>query len=370
MMLLWLLVLPLGSGLVSLVISKGKFNWLELIAHTAAVSLIIVIGYYIALHGQMTDTEIWNGVVAHKEKVESQCCHKYSCDCHEVCTGNGKNKSCTTSCDTCYEHGSRTTGWDGDRTWQAYSSNNELIYDNSCNSPNTSEPSRYTGIKIGEPTAFAHKYTNYIKGNPDSIMRREGAAEEFHDKLPQYPKVYDYYHADRFIAVGVTIPDIGDLNKKLSEINGSIGAQKQINIIVVAVNETDSRYLEALREVWLGGKKNDFVVVIGVADYPNIGWAGVISWTKNEALKVDIRYKLLDMQKFDGQAILNMLQIEAYVRFERRHMSDFEYLKDTIEIPNFAFWTLLIIGIIVSAGLQIWFWREDPFNIEKKRKHR
>ncbi|HTK04055.1 MAG TPA: hypothetical protein VL500_00565, partial [Candidatus Eisenbacteria bacterium] len=263
MYLFFLLLLPLGLGVAGLALGKGRITWQECLAGEAAMALLITIAYFWALSARTSDKEIWNGTVVSKDKISVNCCHSYSCDCHEVCTGTGKDRSCHEECDTCYRHGPRMTGWDGDRAWRAESSNGEQVYYDGCNPPGASEPARWTAIRIGEPTAVEHEYTNYIKGNPDSIMRRQGAAERFKGRLPSYPRVYDWYRADRFLAVGVRIPDLGALDARLSEINGDLGAAKQVDIIVVVTDVGDEAYLEALRETWLGGKKNDFVVVIG-----------------------------------------------------------------------------------------------------------
>lgn len=358
MILFLLLLLPLASGLVSYFVSKGRFNWAELLTHSGAMILIIGVGYYLALCNKTSDTELWNGTVASKEHVNSSCCHSYPCNCREECTSSGKSESCSMHCDTCYLH---SYDW----TWIATSSNDENLYSNRCNAPGSSPPSAWLSIKIGDPTAVEHEYTNYIKGNPDTIMRRSGAADRFVKELPKYPEVYNYYQADRFITIGVHPNNHAELNQKLSEINGRLGHDKQVNIIVILVTEADSRYLEALRDAWLGGKKNDFIVVVGVPQYPEIAWAGVLSWSRNEDLKVEVRNKLLDMRTLDISAALDMIGDEVRDHFIRRPMADFEYLKDTVEPSTAALWILMIIGILVSAVLQVYFWAEDPFELER-----
>ncbi len=369
MHLFFLLLLPVALGLAGLLFSKGRVTWKEFLVHEGVMVLLIVIGYYVALHHRTSDTEIWSGVIVTKSKGETQCCHSYECDCHDVCktvtkgTGKSKHKEreCHKECDTCYRHGSRKSGWNGDVEWDAYSSNNEHVYHDGCNAPGASAPKRWEAIAIGEPTAVEHEYTNYIKGNPDSILRREGAAERFKGRLPPYPRVYDRYRIDRFLALGVLIPDLAALNARLSEINGRLGAAKQVNVVVIVVRESDQRYLEALRETWLGGKKNDFVIVIGAPDFPEIAWAGVLSWTKNEDLKIAVRNRLLDLKTFDGSKTLDLVEEEVGQKFARRHMSDFEYLKSTIEPTAFATQLLFILGLLLAAGLQIYFWFHDPF---------
>jgi hypothetical protein len=353
MLLFWLLLLPILLGVAGLLFSKGRVTWKECLVHEGVVIMIIAIGYFIAIRARTADTEIWNGVVASKDRGTQGCCHSYPCNPHP-CNCDDKG-NCSTCWDTCYEH-----SWD--RTWYAYSSNGETIYSVGCGRPGQSDPGRWTDIRIGEPTAVEHSYENYIKGNPDSVIRRQGVAERFGKTLPAYPKVYDYYRANRFIAVGVSVPELRALNARLSEINARLGAKKKLNIVVVVVRQADQSYLEGLREHWIGGKKNDLVVVIGAPDFPAIAWAGVISWTKSEDLKVDLRNRLLDLKDFDGGKVLDIVEEEAAAKFVHRSMSDFEYLKATVEPSSGVTWFLFILGLVLGIGLQIFFWIHDPFD--------
>lgn len=367
MMLFGLLLVPVLIGLAGLVFSKGKVTLKEFLIQEAVVVVVIGVGYLIGLHAATSDTEIWNGVIASKTTGRERCCHTYSCDCHQVCSGSGKDRSCRTECDTCYRHGGRKTGWDGDVTWDAHSSNGEHVYHDGCNSPGSASPARWDAIVVGEPTAVEHSYTNYIKGNPDTILRRSGAAERFRRSIPAYPQVYDHYRANRFIAAGTQVPDLGRLNARLSEINARLGAPKQVNVSVIIVAERDPMYLEGLREAWLGGKKNDLIVVIGAPEFPAVAWAGVVSWTRNEEVKIAIRDRIASLQSFEGDAVLGIVAEEVERKFIRRPMADFEYLKSTLEPPTWACWLLFVLGCIISVCLKIYFWRNDVFNEEGYR---
>lgn len=355
MLLLTLLIVPVIIGFVGWLLGKGKITWKELAVQEAVSIAVIGIGYAIALHAATSDTELLNSSIVNKWKDSVHCCHSYRCFCHQSCSGSGKDKSCHEVCSTCYYHSQ-------DIRWQANNGLGEIVYSNSCNSPGSNPPARWSQIIIGEPTASEHTYVNYIQGNPDAVMKREGVPEKFEKKIPDYPKVYDFYRANRFIAVGLSIPGLNGLNQKLSEINARLGPTKQVNIIVVVVNEKDQKYLNAFRESWIGGKKNDFIVILGAPEFPKISWAGVVSWTKNEKFKEDLRVTLLEnYSNFDGDKILSKIETEVKERFERRHMAEFEYLKDTIEPSKLVCWLLFIFGCLIAIGLQIFFWKNDCF---------
>ena len=360
MVLLLLLIVPVLLGLAGFLFGRGRVTLKEFLVHEAVVLVIIVAGYLIALSNRTADTEIWNGVIAKKWQGTEHCCHSYPCNCHQVCSGSNKSRSCSTVCSTCYRHFS-------DAYWQASTSNGETAYHNGCNAPSSSPPARWNAIVVGEPTAIEHGYTNYIKGNPDSILRRQGAAEKFAGRLPNYPEVFDHYRANRFLGIGTAFRDSADLNRRLSELNAGLGAAKQVNISVIVVREPDQAYLEGLREAWLGGKKNDVIAVVGlsaeatVADGAPIVWAGVLSWTKAEDLKIALRDDLMALGRFDGEAALDVIGRDVEAKFVRRPMTDFEYLKSTIEPTRNVQWLLFIIGCVLALGLQVYFWHEDPF---------
>lgn len=346
MLLLALLLVPVLIGLGGLILGKGLITKKEFLVQEAVVVVLIGVGYLIALHARTADTEIWSGVIAKKWKGSESCCHSYPCNPHS-CNCDSKG-NCQTCWDTCYRHFS-------DDNWNADTSNGEPAYRNGCNDPGSSPPARWNAIVVGEPTAIEHSYTNYIKGNPDTILRRTGAAEKFKAKIPEYPKVYDHYRADRFIGANPS------LNRRLSEINGKLGSPRQVNVIVIVTDVGDPMYLEGLREAWLGGKKNDLIVVIGAPAFPKIDWAGVVSWTKNEEVKIAIRDRLMALPEFEGNRVLDIVAEEVGSKFVRRPMADFEYLSATLEPPTWACWLIFALGTLISIGLSIYFWREDPF---------
>jgi len=365
MSLLLLLFLPLLIGLGGFIFEqiwgKGRVTWKELLIHCGAVILVVGIGYGISMWRNTRDVEHWNGVIANKWKDNSGCCHAYPCNCRSVSCG----KDCeTTICDTCYLH-------PYDVYWKAETSNDEEAYSNSCNGPLTSEPARWTAIKIGEPTSIEHGFTNYIKGNPDTILRRQGAMEKWHDFLPDYPEVYDFYRANKFLAIGVKLPDQAKLNLKLAELNARLGKLKEVNVIVIVTSAGDQNYAEGLREAWLGGKKNDLLVVIGAPGFPYIEWVSVISWSKSEEMKIEIRDRILalappgqSLGAFPGEKILGVIESRAAAKFVRRPWEDFNYLRASLEPSTTAMIIIFVIGILLAIGLQIFLFLNDVFGEE------
>jgi hypothetical protein len=87
------------------------------------------------------DTEVWDGRVASKKEVPVPCEHSYNCNCHEVCSGSGKNRSCSEECDTCYEHhGFMRTIQGNDYDWDVYTTNGETVTIDRVDRQGVSEP--------------------------------------------------------------------------------------------------------------------------------------------------------------------------------------------------------------------------------------
>jgi phenylpyruvate tautomerase PptA (4-oxalocrotonate tautomerase family) len=319
----------------------------------ASVSVIVSAGFYTFRDASMLDVEVQSGRVSSKKKETVSCEHSYPCHPHP-CGKDGED----TCYDTCYEH-----LWDYD--WDVYTTNGESFTIDRIDSQGCEEPPRFTQVRIGEPTASRHFFKNYIKGNPWSLLRREGSLEKFKDKLPKYPwDIYDYYHIDRFVSM---TPIPGDEKaawvNDIAELNAELGKRKQVNVVVLVTPVEDENYYYGLEEAWLGGKKNDLIVILGVKQYPTIEWVKVMSWSRAENLKVAIKDRLLEISDLrQRQEILNILQTEIDQKFVRRPWEDFQYLLAGVK-PSF--WELILIWVIavaVTVGLCIYFYNEDPFN--------
>jgi hypothetical protein len=133
-----------------------------------------------------------------------------------------------------------------------------------------------------------------------------------------------------------------------------------VNIILILTRESDPLFLEAIREAWYGGEKNEFIVVVGMPSYPAIAWSGVISWTRQEALKARVRDRINALGTFNGVQVLSLVRTEVHTGYVRRPMKDFEYLHDTTIPPVWSLILIWVVGIGVNALLARWFWHSDP----------
>ena len=158
------------------------------------------------------------------------------------------------------------------------------------------------------------------------------------------------------------MPDIVEWNRGLTELNADLGKKKEVNIIVAVVANADKKVLYGFEEAWVGGKKNDFVVIICVSSYPAIDWVQVMSWTRAEELKVNIRDRIQDIgclcRRDEILATIGSLVDEKFVR---RPWEDFKYLVAGAKPPTWALVLIWILGVGVSTWQTIYFYKEDPF---------
>jgi hypothetical protein len=308
-----------------------------------------------------SDVEIISGVVTNKIKDRVSCRHSYSCNCREICSGSGNNRSCYTHCDTCYEH-SYDIDWDVHTTIGTFSID-------TIDRQGLQEPPRWTAVRIGEPVATTHWYENYIKGSPDSLFRHQGLVEKYAKVLPKYPSnVYDYWHVDRLVTVGVSLPDAKLWNQELQRINGFIGPRKKANIVVVVVKNQPSDYFKALEQHWIGSKKNDIVAVISVDDSYNVQWAETMAWTKDKMVEVVVSDHIRRIGKLDREQILDNIAKSVDAYYVRKPMKEFEYLKSSVT-PTFGQWMFaMVFGFILSVGLGIFMIKNDIDDEDRHRK--
>ena len=345
MMLLFVLLPVFIIPWVTKLIWPHTVSWIEIGSAFGVGAMLTLLVYFCGMVSQTHDVEILNGQVTSKSRDKVSCRHSYQCHCHyvESCSGSGKSRSCSShqECDTCYEH-----SYDVD--WNVHSSVDNWSISH-IDRQGLDEPPRWTQVQIGEPVSTTHSFTNYVKAVPESLFHAN-LTNKFDTMIPAYPDgIYDYYKLNRAIAVGVPVPDISQWNSDISDILRTLGPSKQANIIVIFVNTSDESYLHALEGKWIGGKKNDIIVVLGVTKYPKIDFVAISSWTDAQLFKVQLRDDITAVGTVDRVKIIQAIQTNTAKTFQRKHMKDFEYLKSQIEPPTWVLILAVLLGIVASV---------------------
>lgn len=339
-MLALLLIVPILIPALFKIVRPGVLAWSEIAIMTVLSALIVVILFFAGRASQTTDVEIWNGKVTGKAQVRVSCEHSYTCNCTTDAKGN-------TTCQTCYEH-----SYDYD--WRLSTTVGDINI-NRINRQGTKEPPRFTKAQAGDPVAAERRFTNYIKGAEQSLYRDKGAIKTVLP-IPPYPiSVYDYHYLNRAIAVGLVVPDIAEWNKAIALALRDLGPAKQVNFIVVLAKTDDPNYAAALERAWLGGKKNDVVLVIGAPSYPEIAWVSVLSWTDRQDFKVHLRDAVAEIKTADPVRVVQEMAKETASTFQRKKMRDFEYLLSEIEPPTWVIVLAFVLSIGMNVGLGIFF---------------
>ena len=314
--------------------------------------MAVAILFYSGVNSKTTDVQIFNGEVVSKDRIHDSYVESYQCNCRTVTSGSGKDQTSTQVCDTCYrDH--FTVSWTcrsniGDITIEHLDELSKRVY-------NTPDPHRYSIIQNGDPVSLSGTYTNWIKAVPDSLFKplQTAQVQKYAGKLPTYPdQIYDYYKIDRVLGVGVNIPNIKDWNDRLSNSLRILGPTKQANVVILLTNELDAKYADALRDVWVNGKKNDIVVVMGITDFNQpANWVRVLALTKENIFQVHLRDRLLALPNITSAGVIGEIQDETIKTFKRKSMKEFAYLENEI-LPSEGFmWTMFILVFGFNVGI-------------------
>jgi len=348
--LIWLLALPVILGIVLFILKgKNQDSCVPIAAYVGVAVLVVCAGFFISKGAKTWDTEIWNGQVTSKDRAEGSYVRSYDCMCVSHTDSKGNT---TTTCQTCYED-HYTVKWTCNSTVGSYTI--KALDETSRRVYMTPDPHRYRIIEKGDPAAAPHRYTNYVQAVPESLFTpaAKDLKLKFKGLLPKYPdSVYDFYKIDRFITPGYAVNDAAQWNQDISLALRERGPKKQVNAIIVVAKTDDPNYEYALRDAWEGANKNDVVLLIGSANFPKIDFVRVLSWTKNEDFKVELRDAVMDKGTIDRSIVpLMMAQIDK--NFERRHMKEFEYLEGEIDPPMWLNLTLIALVFIGAIGMYI-----------------
>ena len=359
--LIWILLFPLAWPFIAQRIWHTKITYAEMAIQIVSVVVITSIVWIIGSWSATLDTEVWNGKVVSKSRDHGSYVRSYDCNCSQSCSGSGSSRTCTTTCQTCYEDHYTVKWWAkttvGNVTFDSKDSTSRSVY----LSP---DPKSYKMCYVGEPASIEHTYTNYVQAAPESLFHsNEALAKQFAGQIPPKPRVYNLYKYTRVLNYGVLDKKQQKLfEEMLDTALITMGHTKQVNIIVILTKIKDQNFRYAVENAWEGGEKNDVVVFIGANDDKTVAWADVMTWalnSGNEQLQVDLRNAILELPTIDattvGQAIIQLVN-EEYVRPK---MKDYEYLKDASTPPMWAIIIALIVAFGGSLGLTWFFYTHE-----------
>lgn len=361
---------PLVILAVTKILYPHQFELKEMIAQFLIV--LFLMGTSFALEAGFSDTndyEVWNGEVTDKTVLKEYCpsgwvdstdwfCTEYSTrtvdDGPRKCSkdSNGK-KSCYQPTKTQYNY-----DYDWEQKWYVATNVGE-IYIRRVDSQGADMPPSWRDTNIGDPASTVNHYKNWVRAASNSLFHKsEKDVEKYKDLIPaEYPiALHDYFKINRVLLAGVKIDNVQEWNFKLSVALKDLGPKRQMNAVIVMVdaNKAGLDYAHAVRNVWRGFKKNDAVLFIGVSNNTDIAWAESLSWTKNSEYDVRVRNEVTKAN-LNVDEIVGIIYKNGMQYYERRPMKDFEFLKDEIPTPTWAYILYFVVGVLGSLGLSYFF---------------
>ncbi len=367
-----LLLFPLIWPFIAKRIWNAEITWTELGLNIVIIAILVIGTYQAGKWGATLDTEVWNGVVTDKKMIDGHYVRSYECNCTTYQCGTSNNPSTCTRCDTCYEdHYTREyNGYSTVGSWTFDSIDSTLRIRRDTFGP----PAAYTKCTVGEPASREHNYTNYVQAVPQSLFNDNSKiAEQYAGKIPAYPRVYGFYKINRVLNVGTKVPAdiIKVMNDNLNQSLIMLGAQKQVNIVVILTDIMDPNYRYAVENAWLGGEKNDVVVFIGT-DGDTVQWADVMTWALNAGNEL-FHVKLRDALKgstITADGISTTITSMIALHFKRPEMVDYQYLEKEVKPAGWVMGLAIFFSIVGSMILTYIFHRVDVDFFRRNRYRR
>lgn len=350
MILFGLLLIPFVIGAITYFAFNATITAKEYVLMVVVSGLVGVGGYEIAKWGAMQDTEHWNGRITAKRDGGRSCCH-----CTTVCDSRDEDGTCTSSHEECQHNIS------GDWYWLLDVSTGDTL-GNSC-IHQSSAPSWYSKAYKGEPAAVERRYTNYLKADLDSLLTP--ASEKYIQSVPSFPSIHGVYKVDRVISRDVPVPP--SFNAELDEMNARLGSTYQIDVLVLLTKNKDPDFARSVEAKWMYGPKNAVTIVMGVPDGKTIEWARVITLSRVERMKIEMRDGLPGMSLADP-TIFGFIENEIKTQYKRTPMGEFEYLASDVEPTTGMTIFLYIFNLLVVIGMAYWMHKEDVFGRRKLRR--
>lgn len=288
---------------------------------TAAGAVVAVLFFYVALWLSATSYEIISGTVTGKDVVYDPTTESYSCGTDS----KGNSKTCTRTVPRWRFEVEADVG-----TW----------YDHSYSRWNV--PSVYKNAVVGEPFAKEKMFMNYQYVNDESVIVNKLA--QYDGWLPDYPSVYEGYKVHRAFS---NVVDVSELNGALAKAEQTWGKKFGVNVIVMVVHEKAELFPEALRNKWVGGKKNDVVVTLFINNEKHVVRANVFSRstsTKRSTEYADFNTTLREnaarIDTLDTQKIIGVIET-ALPLFEREDLAEHDFGATSYS----AAWYINMMGI-------------------------
>ena len=150
---------------------------------------------------------------------------------------------------------------------------------------------------------------------------------------------------------------LGDNNaeayKYIAGKNGVLGKRMQMTMLMIVHHNKPSDVCEMQEAHWKGGKKNELILCINER-YGKVVNSKVITWAKNELLKVKVRDSLANYGNYDALQSVKILTFFSEKMWDRRSFAEFDYLEVKMELQTWHYVMIWIMVILLSGGIGWW----------------
>lgn len=365
------LLIPIITIVILLWFFHKHVVWWEYLLLIAVPSITVVIANYTAIHFQTSDTEYWNTYgtkashyEAWNEWVEETCSR-------EVCTGSGKDETCTTEYYDCSYEDNHPEYWEIiDNTGHSFSINpsffNHIVnlwgnktfqdmhrdyytYDGDAYHTIFQKPEE--NLQNLVPICNSHTYENRVM-----VSKSVFNFQEVDTATIREYQLFEYPRDNRFNFNPILGYNDRNASDKLNRYNALYGSSKQLHMMILVFNNKPFDAGMMQESYWKGGNKNEFILCVGVNNN-KITWTKIISWTEVESLKIKVKSDVMLMDTLNMDGIVDYMIKEVPRKFVRKKFADFNYLK--IEPSTRAVIITFFITLIFSVGLGIFVVKND-----------
>ena len=361
-----LLIFSVGISLM-MIFFKKKFEKIHLVVSVVFIIISSIIIQLIDYDSQTACKEVWSGEIVSVDHTEEW--DEYIPPYDEVKTetyvdskGKTHTKTYTVHHDGYLEHHSAKnyikTSDEG--TFSVTSGINKETGEK-CDF-NDTFPNNNNDLEkfypIGEPTASVHEYTNKVQAS-ESIYNPNKINIKDYPDLENYKYPINQYNKCK-INRAINLDD--DVRDYLDKINSNLNntdnpnntdekkSYKQVNIILVNMEDKSKDYGYALQSYWKGGNKNDLVITFSRNDDGTFNWIYPFTWCENSALIYNITQYCMDdanIKDKDYIEILDYISDQVEENYTRKEMKDFDYLVIEVRLVSKIIMIILVIMVLV-----------------------
>jgi len=354
-----LAVIPFVYGGIMWALGK-RVHWIEWIGNAALCFALAGVFHFVGLYGQTIDTETWSGrveqAVFHPRWVEQyQQMHTRT-----VSDGRGGTRTeiyYTTEYRTHHEY------WVAETTISNIRISEDKYHELAQKFGNHIETRwvHKSGFHKGDHNIYiAHNKTGWLEPVTDTRYfenRVKAAPSVFSfEKVPIDIKVFPYpvnadpFRSDRLVGTAANTVDY----LTFDQFNAVLGPLCKVNVILVGMGDVDSMMAEWQRAAWIGGKKNDVVIVWG-GDNKKPNWVKCFGWTDEETCKRNLEQIVLE--NGISNDVLPLIGKEIRANYKLKNWNDFSHI--SVPVPMWALWSFIIFMLVSQVALWIFFHKNE-----------